>query len=151
VAHSDVTAQAEKEFAQAKNALATNNTLAALPHLEHALKLRDFPGWYSYLGICVAKERGQHRKGEELCQASLAAEPDNPVHFINLARTQLIAGNRAAALQSLREGMTHGGSPELERLLNGLGERKPPLIPALSRNNPLNRYLGLLLHRLGLR
>jgi len=151
VAQPDVTVQAENEFAQAAKALAANNTLAALPHLEHALKLQDFPGWYSYLGVCVAKERGQYRKGEELCQASLAAEPGNPVHFINLARTHLIAGNRAAALQVLREGMAHGGNPELVQLLNSLGERKPPLIPALSRHNLLNRYLGLLLHRLGLR
>ena len=32
-----------------------------------------------------------------------------------------------------------------------LGTRTPPLIPMLSRKNPLNRYLGILLNRLGFR
>jgi predicted Zn-dependent protease len=147
----DTTARAEKLFAQALEALATDDTLAALSYLERAFKVRDFPGWYSYLGLCIARERGQHRKGIELCQASLAAEPDNPVHFLNLGRVYLVSGDREATLRTLREGMAQGGNPELSRLLNSLGERKPPLIKALSRDNPLNRYLGLLLHRLGLR
>jgi len=142
---------AEKEFALAQEALAAGDTLTALALIEKALKLRDFPGWYSYLGCCIARERGQYRRGEELCRESLEAEPDNPAHFINLARVNLANGNKVEALQVLREGMARGGSPELAEFLGRLGKRNPPLFPSLSRSNPLNRYLGLLLNRLGLR
>lgn len=143
--------EAEKEFTQALAALSVEDTLTALSHLERALKLRDFPGWYSYLGFCIAKERGQHRKGLELCLNSLAAEPDLPDHFLNLGRVHLISGNKVEALRVLREGMAKGGNPALVRLLECLGTRNAPAIPMLSRNNLLNKYLGILLSRLGLR
>lgn len=142
---------AEKEFMRALAALAARDTLTALPHIEGALRLRDNVGWYSYLGFCIARERGQQQKGLELCQASLAAEPDNPAHFLNLGRVLLLGRDKQAALRALREGMAKGGSPELMQLLEQLGTRKPPPIPMLSRDNPLNKYLGILLGRLGLR
>lgn len=142
---------AEKEFSLGMTALARNDTLAALTHLERALRIQDNPDWHSYLGYCIAKERGQYRKGVELCQSSLAKEPDNPEHFYNLGRVHLVNGDKLEALRVLREGMTKGGSFEILRLLENLGQRTPLLFPTLSRSNPLNRYLGLLLKRLGLR
>ena len=147
----EVTAGAEKEFALGVAALDADDTLTALGHLERALKLHDHPGWHSYLGYCIARERGQHRKGRELCLSSLAAEPERPEHYCNLGRVQMISGDKEEALRVLREGMVKGGSPEIIRLLDALGKRNPPLFPVLSRTNPLNRYLGLLLKRLGLR
>jgi len=145
------TAGGAKEFALGVAALDADDTLTALAHLERALKLHDHPGWYSYLGYCIARERGQHRKGRELCLGSLAVEPECPVHYCNLGQVQLLSGDKEDALRVLREGMAKGGSPEIVRLLETLGTRNPPLIPSLPRSNPLNRYLGLLLKRLGLR
>jgi len=142
---------AEQEFSLGRAALDREDTLAALKHLERALRLQDNPAWHSYLGYCIAKERGQYRKGVELCQNSLAEEPGHPEHIYNLARVHLVTGDKMKALQVLREGMTNGGSPEIVRLLVTLGQRSPLLFPSLSRTNPLNRYLGMLLKRLGLR
>jgi Flp pilus assembly protein TadD len=142
---------AEREFAQAQAALAAEDTQAALGFIEKALRLRDTPEWYSYLGYCVARQRGQHRKGLELCQASLAVEPDNPVHFLNLGKVYLAKGDKNEALRVWREGMAKGGSPELVQQLERLGTRNRPALPILARRNPLNRYLGILLTRLGLR
>jgi tetratricopeptide (TPR) repeat protein len=142
---------AEKEFSLGVSALAVEDTLTALACLERAIRLRDHPGWHSYLGYCVAKERGQFRKGLELCLSSLEAEPDHPGHFLNLGRVHLLSGDKVEAMRVLREGMTRGRSPELVQLLDSLGTRNSPLIPMLSRKNPLNRYLGMLLSRLGLR
>jgi Flp pilus assembly protein TadD len=147
----EVTAGAEKEFALGVAALDADDTLTALGHLERALKLHDHPGWHSYLGYCIARERGQHRKGRELCLSSLAAEPERQAHYCNLGRVQMLSGDKEDALRALREGMVKGGSPEIIRLLDALGTRNPSVFPALSRTNPLNRYLGLLLKRLGLR
>jgi len=142
---------AEKEFSLGKTALAREDTIAALNHLERALRLQDNPGWHSYLGYCIAKERGQYRKGMEICQSSLAVEPDDPGHFYNLARLHLVSGDKMEALRVLREGMAKGGNPEIVHLLENLGKRNSLLFPSFSRTHPLNRYLGLLLRRLGLR
>lgn len=142
---------AKREFGLALAALAAENTQAALVHVEKALKLRDAPEWYSYLGYCIARQRGQHRKGLELCQASLAVEPDNPAHFLNLGMVHLAKGDKGEALRVLRQGMAKGGSPELAQQLDRLGMRKGAVISILSRSNPINRYLGLLLNRMGLR
>ena len=144
-------AGAEKEFALGIAALVIEDTLTALIHLERALKLDDHPGWYSCLGYCIARERGQNRKGLEFCLRSLAAEPDHPAHYYYLGRVHLLSGDKMEALRVLREGMANGGSPEIVRLLDTLGSRSPLAFPSLSRTNPLNRYLGLLLKRLGLR
>lgn len=146
-----VKTSAESEFAMAQAALAAEDTQAALAFIEKALRLQDTPEWYSYLGYCVARQRGQHRKGLELCQASLALEPENPMHFLNLGRVHLIKGDKSEALRTWREGMAKGGCPELLQQLERLGTRSRSVIPALHRNNPLNRYLGILLRRLGLR
>lgn len=142
---------AEKEFALAMVALAVEDSLTALVHLERALKLRDNPGWYSYLGYCIAKERGQHRQGLELCQKALDREPDHPIHYGNLGKLYLLAGDRLAALRVLREGMAKCGNPELLQQLERLGMRKTPPLAFLPRSNPLNKYLGLLLTKIGMR
>jgi tetratricopeptide (TPR) repeat protein len=146
-----VKVSAEDEFARAQAALIAEDTQAALAFIEKALRLQDTPKWYSYLGYCIAKQRGQHRKGLELCQSSLELEPDNPIHFLNLGRVHLLKGDKIEALRIWREGMAKGGCPELLQQLERLGTRRRSVIPALHRNNPLNRYLGILLSRLGLR
>ena len=55
--------EAEKLFARAVDALSAGETPSALALLERGLKLDDNRSWYSYLGYCIAKERGQVKKG----------------------------------------------------------------------------------------
>lgn len=143
--------EAEREFVKALAALSNEDCVAAMAHLEKALKLHDNPGWYSFLGYCIAKERGQVKKGIELCQAALMREGDNPDHYYNLGRIHLLAGNKEEALGVFRQGVSEGGSPELARVLEDIGSRKPPVFSFLHRDNPLNTYLGLFLSRLCLR
>lgn len=141
----------QKLFGRAMSALAANETPAALALLERALKQEDNPSWYSYLGYCIAKERGQVKKGKELCLDCLEREPENPAHHLNLARVHLVANEKNDALATLRKGMSAGGSPEILDMLTQLGMRKPPVLSFLARDNFLNKSLGLLLSRLGLR
>jgi predicted Zn-dependent protease len=143
--------EAEKLYGRALESLAAGETPSALALLERALKLDDNPCWYSYLGYCIAKERGQVKKGCDLCGVSLEREPDNPVHYLNLAKVQLVGGNKLQAIQALRDGMSHGGSPGIASLLDQIGNRKAPVFSFLERTNPVNRYLGLVLDRLKLR
>ncbi len=142
---------AAKDFERALKELEQGNTLAALACMENALSIWDDPRWYSRLGFCVAKERGLVTQALQLCRTALEHEVENPIHYLYLGKVHLIAGNTVEALQAFRQGMAQGGDPEIERLLNEVGTRKPPVLPFLPRENWLNKYLGILLRRLGLR
>lgn len=144
-------ARAEKDFNLALKELEAGNVLAALACLERALATWDYPGWYSYLGFCVAKERGHVTRGVELCRAAIAHEADNPAHYLYLGKIYLLTGDKTQGLEALRQGMAAGHNNEIAQLLATIGTRKPPVIPFLSRDNPLNKYLGIFLARLGLR
>ncbi len=143
--------EAEQEFARGLAAFRKGNSPAALTHFEKAAQLAALPLHLSYLGYCIARERGQLKRGIALCQDALAHEPAHAVHFLNLGRIHLVAGNKLEAIRIFREGLSHGPSQELVAELDTLGTRKPPVIKALHRNNPITKYLGMLLHRLGLR
>ncbi|MBC7961920.1 MAG: hypothetical protein H7Y05_03130 [Steroidobacteraceae bacterium] len=142
---------AQKEFDQAQHELDQNNVLAALACLERALSIRDDPLWYSRLGFCIAKQRGLLTQAFELCRTSIAQDPANPLHYLYLGKVYLVAGKTYDALQAFRQGMILGGSPEIMRMLDAIGTRKSPVISFLSRDNPLNKYLGKIFGRLGLR
>lgn len=143
--------EAAVEFELARESLAAGQTLAALAHLEKALKLQDNPSWYSYLGYCIAKQRGQIKKGIDLCLSSLELEREEPVHYLNLGNIHLVSGNKSEALRVFREGMMRGDNEEIRRKLDEIGMRKPPVIKSLPRDNPVNRFLGILLGKIGLR
>lgn len=144
-----VTVQQDLERAQQE--LDRGNVLAALACLEKALAVCDNPLWHSRLAYCIAKERGHLTRADELCRGAIAHEPGNPLHYFYQGKVYLLAGKTYDALQALRQGMARGGSPDIEQALAGIGTRKPPPLPFLSRNNPLNKYLGILLNRLKLR
>ncbi|MDA8412530.1 MAG: tetratricopeptide repeat protein [Desulfobacteraceae bacterium] len=144
-------ALAQKDFDQAQLELERGNVLAALACLERALAIWDDPLWYSRLAYCIAKERGHLTQAFELCNAAIEHDPGNPIHYLYLGKVHQIAANKYDSLQTLRKGMSLGKLPEIEKELADLGTRKPPVFPSLSRNNPLNRYLGIIMTRLKLR
>jgi len=110
----------------------------------------DLPAaFYSYLGYGIVRFEGKRREGIRLCQHAVKLEFYRGEHYFNLARTYLEADNRAAAVRAVAEGMAV--EPENQRLrwlADELGFRRPPVIPFLSRANPLNVLLGRLRHRL---
>ena len=143
--------EAGREFSQGLKALQEGNSVAALPFFEKAAGVEPSPLCLSYLGFCIAKERGQVQKGIQFCREALEKEPENPLHYLNLGKIFMTAGNKQEALRMLREGLARGLNQEITDLLNAIGTRKQPVIPALDRNNPINKYLGKLLSKLGLR
>jgi len=142
---------AQKEFDRAQRELDLGNVLAALACLERALSIWNDPLWHSRLAFCIAKQRGQVTRALELCRSAIEHDPGNPLHYLYLGKVYLVAGNMYEALQAFRQGMILGGSPELVRMLDTIGTRKPPVISFLSRDNLLNKFLGIILGRLGLR
>jgi len=134
-----------------REALARGDTLSALAFFEKALETEDDPSARSYLAFCMAKERGLLTKGISWCEESLGREPENSVHYLNLGRIYLLMKKREEAIRSFREGLRYGSKEEIADELHRLGIRSSPVFTFLKRNNPFNKYLGILLKMLRLR
>lgn len=143
--------ESDELFTQGLKALARGDTLSALSFFERAVQREDRPTFSSFLALCLAKERGQFQLAVTLCEKAKAREPHNTVHYLNLGRIYLIAGKKDDAIRTFREGLGYEQNKEIVDELERLGTRKPPLISSLKRNNPVNKYLGIILKRLGLR
>lgn len=116
-----------------------------------AVRRTDLPGlFYSYMGFGLARNLGQLDRGLKLCQRAIELEFYQPENYLNLARTHLLAKNRGGAFQAVAQGLQiDPHHPELLELQQGLGARRPAMIPFFSRHHPLNRLLGRLRHDLG--
>lgn len=143
--------ESEELFTQGLEALARGDTLSALAIFERAVQGGDRPIISSFLALCIAKERGQFQLAVTLCEKAKAREPHNTVHYLNLGRIFLIAGKKDDAVRTFREGLGYEQNREIINELEKLGTRRPPLISSLERSNPVNKYLGIILRRLGLR
>ena len=150
-------------------AIDRGDTLHGLIALECSPELRNVPAAESYLGYCMAKERGQVREAVRLCQAALSAEPNNPAHYLNLGRVFLLAQDKGKAIATFWKGISKAPGAErgvlIERAQRGhsrehglildelrrLGIRKKAPFARLDRSHPLNRVAGRLLRTLGLR
>jgi dihydrofolate reductase len=86
-----------------------------------------------------------------LAKQALQSEPENARLHLDVGRVQILAGAKEEGLTTLRQGVQLGGGPELLAELERCGTRLPPPIRSLPRDHPLNRYLGIMLHRMGLR
>ncbi|MBT0663306.1 hypothetical protein KI809_03240 [Geobacter pelophilus] len=132
--------------------LGQGDALSALVHFEKAVNAGGgTPECMSYLGYCIAKERGQTARGKILCREALDEDPGNPLHFLNLAKICLLCRDKDGALEALRQGAACGVNEELSALLEEVGSRKPPVFSFLHRDHLLNRYAGVVFSRLGLR
>ena len=128
--------------------LRENNTLGALACFEKAYAIEKLPELKSYLGFCVADQRGRIAEALTLCNDAIAEEPQNAVHYLNLAKVYLKAERKVDALEILRKGISFGDNTEIRNLLENLGDRRKLLFPFLPRRHFLNKFSGLILHRI---
>lgn len=144
---------AETNFARGKEALARGQGLEALRLFE--LASAADPGnaeYQSYVALLNALERGRIREAVDLAAAAAARAPDVPSVYVNLTRIHIKAGDKESAVQVLREGLRrHGDDPDMLTLMHQVGVRKPPIFESLPRSHFLNKYLGKLAAKLGLR
>lgn len=115
-----------------------------------ALDQDALPGiLWSYLGYGLARKENRVQEGLEMCQRAVASEFYEPCHFLNLARCQLIAGNRRAVAKTLDEGLrldpSHNGLKNLKKIF---GMRRPPVLSFLRRENPINHFFGMIRHKI---
>jgi tetratricopeptide (TPR) repeat protein len=145
------TSEAEKLFSKGLEFLSEGNTLSALSFFEKSLHAEDNPSVWSYYAFCIAKERGQITKSILLCKDAIKHQPENSSHYLNLGRIYLFINKKGEAITIFREGLNQQPNQQIIDELNRLMTRKPPVIRFLDRNNPINKYLGILSKALGLR
>jgi tetratricopeptide (TPR) repeat protein len=110
----------------------------------------------SYFGCLQAIVDRKYRSGIDACRRALALfkAPDKysigviyPILYLNLGRACLAAGRKQEAIEAFIKGLKYDRSHrELKKELVLLGIRKQPVVPFLSRSNPINKYIGMLLH-----
>jgi tetratricopeptide (TPR) repeat protein len=112
----------------------------------------------SYCGYWTAKYENKYDKGIADCKEAIQVisrkvpydlEFVYPMFFINLGRAYLAANDRKNAVETFNRLMS--SNPESADVLNELKNhgliRRKPVIPFLKRSNLINKYLGILRHK----
>ena len=116
-----------------------------LPHLSSGSDKDKITaaGVFSYYGLCIAALRKQYSDGIKYCQLSLKVQSSNPEHYENKAKIHLLARSRSRAVDALFDGLSYDpNNKPINKILDGIGRRREPVITFLPRNNVLNVYLG---------
>jgi Flp pilus assembly protein TadD len=132
-------------------ALSAHDDQRALDCFERAIQLERTPQACSYLAYCLAKVRGEYREANLLAYEALTADPGNPLFYLNLGRILALAGNPEQALLMLRQGLQYGMHLEILRQIEAIGNRRAPVFKKLARSHPINRFVGMVLARLGVK
>ena len=144
-------ARTEISLEEGLKALNAGRTDEALEWFEKAVAETRAPLACACLAYCRAKEKGKVKEAVALCMEAIKDDPKNPDIYLNLGRVHLLAGQRRSAIRAFDLGLRYGRSPQIENELALIGRRKAPPLPFLSRSNPLNKFLGKFLKKLGLR
>jgi tetratricopeptide (TPR) repeat protein len=142
-----------------KRLLQEGNQKAALKTLRDALTEHPFnPFLLSYYGCLEAIVDKNHEHGMEICRDAInilnqdipfGQEAFYPVFYLNFGRACLAGGDKKEAATAFKKGLeADPQDPDLLWEVKRLGSRRKPAIPFLKRSNPLNKYVGILLHKL---
>jgi tetratricopeptide (TPR) repeat protein len=102
----------------------------------------------SYYGLAVALTRGELLRGRRLCEESIAGGPLRADLYVNLARVYKKAGRKQLAVEALLTALSVTPNDRAAwTLMAELGWRRPPVFGFLPRRHPVNKYLGLVRHR----
>lgn len=84
----------------------------------------------------------------ELCRDAAADDMRAVEVHYNLALAEFRLNNRRRAVLALQRGLViDSANPELRRLRVHMGNRRQPVLRFLSRDHPLNKWLGRLTYR----
>jgi len=98
---------------------------------------------FSYYGLCVAMVRRKYSQAVDYCNVSLKANFMDPDHRANLAQVYLERGDRRKAVETLNAGLRlEPNNTQINLIFDQIGRRRRPVVPFLSRDNPLNVWLG---------
>jgi Flp pilus assembly protein TadD len=113
----------------------------------HRAAPRD-PRAMSWYGVTLVLVERNITLGISLCDQALRVSPTEPEYLLNSARVHLAMHQRQRAARAITRGLeAWPDHPELQAAQLALGTRRVPVIPFLSRDNPVNRMLGRMRHR----
>jgi hypothetical protein len=96
----------------------------------------------SYCGLCLAIVRRKLPEALDYCRISLSRDED-PEHRANTSMVYLERGDRHRAIKHLYAGLkVDPSNTRIHRILERIGHRRPPVLRFLSRDHPLNVWLG---------
>ncbi len=141
---------AEESYKKGLHAFVEGRRKEALAMFEAAIEIQrrssgghPEPRYLSYYGLCLALEKNEIHEALHFCRQAVTLEGYNPDIRCNLGRVLMRAGRRRAAYDTLVQGLgMESDHRVIKAALRHMGVRRPPIIPFLSRNNPLNVFLG---------
>ena len=144
-------------FEEIQQQLRKGNGKSALNVLRHALDTYPAdPFFLSYYGCLISVVENKTKEGIKICEDSITtltgavpfgSEFFYPIFYLNLGRAYLKGNRKKDAVSAFQEGLK--SDPENRDLLweiKKIGERKKPPLPFLTRSNPINKYIGMLLY-----
>jgi Flp pilus assembly protein TadD len=143
------TFESQDLFRRAQVLVQKRNYERAESLLAEAIKIvPDNARYLSYYGLCIGM-LGRAGEGENLCARALKLDPSSPIACVNLGRLRLMLGNRKEAHELFSRAYAMDNMQSAAALeLSAMGVRRQPVIPFLSRDNPLNLLLGRFRHRI---
>jgi Flp pilus assembly protein TadD len=138
------------EFKQGLRKLRDGHPQDALNHFQKASEMEpQNPYYMSFAGVALVRTRGKRAAAVKLCENALTLKRNEAQLHLNLAEVYLAADRRGDALVTLdRAAVAFGRHAGVQRARYRLGSRRPPVLSFLSRDNALNRKLGIWRHRL---
>ncbi len=150
---------AEERYRDSRQLLAAGKIREATTGFREAIELEncELPEtetasarYHSYYGLCLCLTRMDIRQAMHQCRLAVRLDRYRPDCWWNLGRVALARNRRGEAHRAFTEGLKI--QPDHRGLLEDnkrLGVRSRPVLPMVSRQNPLNVLLGLLRSRLG--
>lgn len=143
----------------AKKLLSRKNNSEALKILREAVEeYPKDPLIVSYYGCLTAIVDKKYTNGINICKKAMErldltsphiAKSTHATLYLNLGRAYVVSGGKKAALAIFNNGLkVDGANHDLLWEIKKLGTRKKTPLPFLSRGNPINKYIGLLLTKL---
>lgn len=141
------TFESREIFSKAEMFIKKGDYAKATILLNEALKISPTNSLYiSHLGLCIGMQ-GNMIAGEHMCRKAISLSPFVPIHFVNLGRVLLKENRRQEAREAFVRAYELDNTNAPAALeLSRMGIRKRPVLPFLSRNHPLNVFLGKVRH-----
>lgn len=103
----------------------------------------------SYLGVTMALVNKNFKDAEDYCFRATLKNMGNAQLHANLAWVYHLQGKRKNAVESIEQALERDpDNADAIRIQNVMGKRQRPAIGSLSRDNPVNKALGKLIHKL---
>ena len=129
---------------KAAAAIEQKNYEAAEAYLQRGLaRVPRHPECMAYMAICLAENKRRFVTAEKIAKEALRERPENARGHYALGRINLLGSRRRQAFQYFHRARSMATKDsQLEADLQKLEPRRLPVLSFLSRNHPLNIYLG---------